>query len=496
MKIQFSLFILVIQTLLFTPLLKAETFSIGSEDGWEDCRLENLNTSPGKGGFLDLVLTRSELKLNEEFTDILLPLNSRQNSDHSGLYKILSQPEYDFRHFKAGGGSAAFYRDTKLVLKTRENSALFAPFSNWEDFSIEFWLYPANPGEEENIIQWEGLGRQDAEIYQQSILCRFNNRRLVWSFTNFFQLPEQHKTFFEISGNPVLPRQWNHHLLRYKSQTGMLEYLINGQPSAIIYTTPSGEESSTVLNPRISEEPGELILGSGFTGFMDEFRLERNFTEAGHIQEYGSPGFGVSPVLDLQFPDSRINNIDCKTSVPDNTAVYVYYTLTNSLLKAEELRSSFSGRQSILNKADTWYPVKDNFLDNIPKKGRYLLLSFLLFPDVKKDNSPSLSSIFVDYSPALPPFPPKGIKAEMEGSRLHIQWKPSSSPEVDSYLVYFGEKPGEYIYPGSPLKVKGKNHAYIDGLLPFKQYFFAVKSCISGNSFRCSSFSREISVRP
>ncbi len=496
MKNHSRLFIIVIQSLLFTPLLTGETFTIGSGDGWEGCRLYNLKMSPGKGGFPDLVLARTALGMNEPFTDILLPLNDRQDADRSGHYRILSQPEYDKRHFKAGGGSAAFYRDTELVLKTGKTSALFAPFSNWEDFTVEFWLYPANPGEEENIIRWEGLGRMEDEIYSQSILCRFNNRRLVWSFSNFFQLPGQYETFFEISGSPVLPRQWNHHMLRYSSQTGMLEYLINGQPSAIIYTTPKGEESSTVLIPKIGEEPGELVLGSGFTGFMDEFRLERRFGEAENTKLYSQAGFGVSPVLDMEFPDSSVNLLEHSASVPDNTAVYLYYAMTNSLMAAEEYRAEFSGSQSVLEHPEIWHPVKDGSLSHPVEKGRYLVLSFLLFPDMKKDISPNLSTINVDYSPSFPPFPPSQLKAGMEGDRLHIQWSPSPSPGVDSYLVYFGEKPGEYIYPGSPLRIQGKTDAYIDGLLPFKQYFFAVKSCISGESSRSSCFSREISVRP
>ncbi len=496
MKTQFSLFILLVQTLFLSPIIPGETIRIGWEDEWKGCRLESLKTSPGKGGFLDVVLARTALKTDEEFTDILLTLNDEQNMEGSGHYAILNQPEYNLRHFRAGGGSAAFYRDTELILKPQKSSALFAPFSNWEDFTLEFWLYPANPEEGEHILHWEGLTRQKNQVHTQSILCHFNNRCLVWSFRNFFQFPGHSDTYFEITGTPILPRQWAHHMLRYKGQTGMLEYLINGQPSAIIYTTPNGEESSKVFNPAIGEFSGVITLGSGFTGFLDEFHLERRFAESPNIQNYSLPGFGVSEILDLQFPDSHINSLNSTALIPRDSALYLYYTLENDLLKAETARRKFAGRQSILAQPEIWHPVKEGLPDNSLEKGRFLVLAFLLFPDMKKDCSPSLSSIEVDYSPARPPFPPCALKGKMEGDQLHLRWKPSPSPEVDSYLIYFGEKPGEYIYPGSPLKITGKTDASIQGLVPFKQYFFAVKSCISGSPPRYSSFSGEISVRP
>ncbi|MDC7233632.1 MAG: hypothetical protein PQJ58_10395 [Spirochaetales bacterium] len=494
MKIKHTLYLLILQTLILTVPLSAERLILGGDDDWQGTELSNLKLIPGKGGFMDLVLKRTELQTNRDTTDILLSFNNQAQSDLSGNYLISEHPEYNRRYFKSGNGSATFDRENSMRLKAGSKGSLFYPFTDWEDFTIEFWLYPANPREGENIIQWKGLGRDGGEIYSQSINCHFLNRRLVWSFSNIFQMPDSPESFYEISGDPVLPRQWNHHMLRYDSRTGMLEYLINGQPSAIIYTTDSGDESSTVFTPRVGDEPGELILGSGFTGFMDEFRIERRFVENRSTKKHDQPGYGISPVLDLKFTDSRINDIASVETRPGNSAVFAYYLTTNSLLEAEEKRSSFQGEQTILNSPDEWRPLSE--IDS-RSRGRYLLLSFLLFPDMKNDESPGLSFLEVDYTPSLPPLPPAYIHSRrLEDGKLRLDWNPSASPEVEGYLLYFGENPGEYIYPGSPLKIEKENYTVIDGLSPFKQYFFAIKSYTGSDNPRYSDFSEEISIRP
>jgi len=493
MKIKSTLYLLILQTLLFSVSVFADTITLGAEDGWKGAVFHNLKTVPGKGGFPDLVLRRTELTATPGRTDILLPMNQREPKDQTGNYLIQKEPEFSDRYFRSGSGSATFNRENQMTLKAVKGGTFFSPFSNWEDFTIEFWLYPANPREGEKILQWKGLGRRNNEIYSQSILCHFINRRLVWTFDNLFQLPGTPESHFEISGDPVLPRQWNHHLLRYNSKTGLLEYLINGTPSAIIYTTDSGSESSNVYSPRIGENPGQIVIGSGFTGFMDEFRIERYFNEDRSTGRYNLPGYGASRIVDLQYADSQLNNVSAVVSNPGNTTVLPYYFITNNFLEAERTVKSFHGETSILSPDSQW----KSSADHIDGKGRYLVLAFLLYPDKKTDETPGLSYLQIDYTPALPPLPPSYLKAGRdETGRFKVEWNPSASPDVEGYLLYFGENPGEYIYPGSPLKIEKENYIYIDGLSSFKQYFFAVKSYSGKETPRYSDFSYEISVRP
>ena len=149
MKIKSTLYLLIIQTLFISAALFAETVTLGAEDDWKGTVLNNLKTTPGKGGFPDLVLRRTELNSHEESTDLLLPFNRDESQDHSGHYIIKENPEFSARYFKSGSGAATFDRENRMVLEVGEREALFSPFSNWEDFTIEFWLYPANPKEGE-----------------------------------------------------------------------------------------------------------------------------------------------------------------------------------------------------------------------------------------------------------------------------------------------------------------------------------------------------------
>ncbi len=479
--------------LLFSLIsLSGETLSIGNEDEWKGTILNNLKTSAGRGGFQDLVIKTTELSPTEN-TDLLLPLNFSSSLDKTGFYTIRENPDYNQEYKKTGPASAAFYNRKKLVLQPQEGS-LLAAHTNWEDFTIEFWLYPANPREGEQILQWKGLGRQGSQIFSQTIQCHFLDRKIVWAFDNFFQLPGDPFSHYEISGPPLLPREWHHHMLRYDSSTGMLEYLIDGLPVAITYTTSSGNESHTVYMPRIGEEPGNLVIGENLTGFMDEFRIEKSFIDNRSLNRYYKPGFGISPIIDLTYPDSLIRSLKPILSEPGNSEVFPYFITTNDLLEAEDFHNTFSGEDSVLQDGSPWKKFEN--LDH-SAKGRYIILAFLLYPDLKLDQTPRLSSIQIEYDPSLPPLPPSYIRIErLESGSVELKWNSSPSPDVKGYLIFYGEKPGEYIYPGSPVDAGNVNSIEIDGLSPFKQFFFSIKAYNKGNIPQYSDFSEEISIRP
>ena len=487
------------QTLIFTIICLlcrissySEHISLGNEDDWTGTELHNLETSAGRGGYQDLVIKTTELS-PEEVTDLLLPFNGTSLYDITGHYKILEDTEYNREYKKTGAASATFLNRKRLILQPQAGS-LLAPHTNWEDFTIEFWLYPANPREGEMIFQWKGLGRIDSQIFSQTIQCHFLDRKLVWSFDNFFQLPESPFSHYEISGSPLLPRQWHHHMLRYESSTGMLEYLIDGLPAAIIYTTESGHESHTVYIPGIGEEPGNLVIGENLTGFMDEFRIEKEFIENRSLNRYYKPGYGLSDIIDLNYPDSEIRELELVRSSPGNSEIFPYFFSTNNQLEAEQIHNSFSGEESILMKDSPWKSFYDTEQSD---KGRFLILSFLLYPDLKEDKTPRLSSVEIEYEPSLPPLPPSEIRVtRLSSGTVTLNWKPSPSPDVKGYLVFFGEKPGEYIYPESPKDAGNGTSLEIRGLSPFKQYFFSVKSYNKGEIPQYSDFSREISIRP
>ena len=485
---------LIISTILLISGYSAypESFSIGNEDDWEGTALYNLETTAGRGGFQDLIIKTTELSPDNQ-TDLLLPFNSNARKDRTGHYRILENPDYNQEYIKTGSGSATFFSGKKMLLMPEEG-ALLSAHTNWEDFTMEFWLYPANPREGEQILQWKGLGRSESQIYSQTVQCHFLNRKLVWSFDNFFQLPGSPFSHYEISGDPLLPREWHHHMLRYDSSTGMLEYLIDGKPSAILYTTESGNESHTVYTPKIGEEPGALKIGENLTGFMDEFRISTAFIENRSLNRFYQSGYGLSAIQDLKYPDSQLKSFKLVKNTPGYTEIFPYYYITNNRLEAEQVYSEFHGEETILNPASEWKPF--NEMEGEPR-GRFLILSFLLYPDLKTDRTPYLSSVEIEYNPSLPPLPPSRLRiSRSDSGSVKLNWNASPSSEVKGYLVYYGEKPGEYIYPGSPLDAGNAQTVEITGLSPFKQYFFAIKSYNMGELPQYSDFSEEETLRP
>lgn len=487
--------IITIFLLCCGPSVFPEILTLGNGDDWSGTSFSNLETTAGRGGFMDLVIKTTELSPMET-TDLLLPFNRPEQSDRSGHYKIMENPDYNQEFLKTGSGSGTFFKGMKMTLLP-EAGALFSAHTNWEDFTIEFWLYPANTKEGEQILQWKGLGRAESQIYSQTVQAHFLNRKLVWSFDNFFQLPGSPFSHYEISGEPLLPREWHHHMLRYNSRTGMLEYLIDGIPSAIIYTTDSGNESRTVYMPRIGEEPGELKIGETLTGFVDEFRIEKAFVENRSLNRYSEPGFGVSQILDLTYPDSRIRALDIVRDAPGNAEVFPYYYMGNDRLEAERIYSRFRGEATVLEEGSPWRPFSELPEGGEGSRGRFLMVAFLLYPDLKTDRTPRVSSVRIDYAPALPPLPPTRVRVERIASgEVALSWNASPSPDVEGYLIFYGEKPGEYIYPNSPVDAGKGLRREMTGLSPFKQYFFAVKSYNAGEIPQYSDFSEEISIRP
>ncbi len=494
--IEINFFIFLLSYMIFrAPSLGGDELILGNADDWSGTKLFNLKIVPGRGGYLDLALEKAALQVDPDSTDLLLNFDKENRWDQSGRYILREGVKINQEYYTAGVGSGVFNRGAKVVLEQAAGGTLFSPNATWEDFSIEFWLYAANPKEGEYIIRWEGLGDRDGTVYSQSILVGFQGRQLVWSFTNFFQLPGNPFSFFEIRGDPLLPRKWSHHLLRYNSDTGMLEYLIDSVPADVLYTTETGTESYRLYTPLVGENPGELVIGEGFTGFIDELRIDRVFHSDRLLRNYDREGYGVSPLIDLGGSQSVLQALNPISSVPGDSALYIYYYITENLLEAERARQNFQGEKSFLDSNSRW-----RYFDNIDDSsiGRYLVLAYLLLPGMRADVSPSLSSLLVEYNLRIPPLAPTFVRAEREGpGRVKVSWSPSPSPGVEGYVVYFGERPGEYIYPNSPKVVEGgETMVYLEGLVPYKQYFMAIKTYVRKDSIVYSDFSQEISVRP
>ncbi len=75
------------------------------------------------------------------------------------------------RRFARAGSGAALFGGNSLVIEPVNRNALFASGNNIKDFTIEFWIYPINLGNGEQILNWNASKLINGNFAEQQIQC-------------------------------------------------------------------------------------------------------------------------------------------------------------------------------------------------------------------------------------------------------------------------------------------------------------------------------------
>ena len=474
------------------------SLELGKDRLWSDMQsLDGVMRVDGRWGFKDLALAYGEY-VADSATELLLHFDGQTGPEPAGAYRFLGDgPRIQDKIFVLGGGSAMFNGDRKGFSLESPPGALFAPGAIWGDVSIEFWLYPATLSDGETVLSWTGSMKAgdaaQSQLAAQSMRCMVRDRKLAWDFRNFFILPSGQGLPVTLAGTrKLIPRVWHHHLLRYRSSEGLLEYLIDGVPEAIAHVTDNGWESGSVAVPRLGlEETGPLVLGAGLTGFVDELRISRRFVDDPMIQRFkGRTGTATSAVIDLGFAATRIARIEAVYSTPGDSGVEFYYQVSDAWKSPKLLKTD----------AD-WVPFEPptDFKDTL--HGRFLQLMIVLYPDGTRNISPTVSDVRVVYEPNEPPAPPAGVVATPGNGKVTLSWRPVSEVGVKGYSIYYGTSPHNYLGTGaaqgdSPVDPGTRTSIEITGLTNGNLYYFAVAAYDGSEPPQRSEFSGEVSARP
>lgn len=466
-----------------------EAITIGMGDGWTTvARTENVSFRAGRRGFLDAALGDNEYTADSG-TDLLLHFNAMPIQDSAGRYAAAPEGAVATSDYRWLGRGAAVFRNPNETLRLHAGSdSLFDPGTLWSDFSLEFWLYPANLEEGETVLLWMGSRWQDRRPVQQEVRISVSNRTLTWTFTNFFLPEDQSELTIELSGHrSLIPRDWHHHMVRFDAATGLLEYLVDGRPEDVIHVSRSGGEDGTVYFPYVGEASGRTVhLGVGFVGFLDELRLSRVRVEAPRLQRISPhPGTLVSEPLDLEFEGSRVLMIDGEIETPGRSEVLMYYWVGNR-------------RDRMIVE---WVPVRPGQMLDPAPAGRYLRIRADLLPGAPTDGRPSVSWIEIDIERDAPPAPPAVVVAEPGDSSVRLDWSAVPEPDVAGYLVYYGTASGQYFGTDadrgpSPVDVGDATSITLDELENGRLYYFAVSAYDASRSFARGTLSREVTARP
>ncbi|MCX7032251.1 MAG: fibronectin type III domain-containing protein, partial [Spirochaetes bacterium] len=259
-------------------------------------------------------------------------------------------------------------------------------------------------------------------------------------------------------------------------------------------TTDTGREKGEVAVPMIgSALSGPLAVGPKYTGFLDELRVSRRFVEAPSLARFpGQRGTAVSRLLDLGHAATRVVRIETVQSTPSDSAVFCYYRLSDELGRPA---SASAGAEA------GWIPFAPGAGLPDTARGRYLQVMAELFPDGRRAEAPSLSSIRIVYEPHLPPLAPAGLTATPGNGKVSLSWRRVDDPEVKGYEVYYGGAPGSYFGVGaaqgaSPLDAGNVTQMEITGLENGALYYFSVTAYDGAEPRQRSLFSVEVGARP
>jgi hypothetical protein len=454
--------------------------------------------------------------------------------DSAAHYRVTVTPALeavDRRYARAGTGAALFSMenkssgtikpgsmDTPLIVKPQSRNALFSSGAHIGDFTLEFWLYPLNLENGEQILSWiasrpvaDKNGRVDYGF--QQILCTAAKNRLQWSFLDFFSSPGN-KAYIDISlagTAPVVPKNWSHHLIRFDSSSGMLEYMVNGQSEAIVYASSSGHEGGEVYTP-IAGEDGSFALGGSFMGLMDEFKIYGAWVSSPAIRQYPRRGGRIeTQAIDLGEENSGVLKVEASGGRTSISAMRINGEFQENgrfrFTDDSELQFFIRAAENPYQWDDRdWQAITPGALLAGNIRGRYVQLAVDFYPSASGDTSPYLEELRITYLADEPPLPPASVSAVAMDGGVQLRWKSSPDSDTAGYLVYYGTASDDYFGEGallgsSPIDAGKRNSILIDGLTNGTLYYFRLAAYDRQHSsnpaaFQAGEFSREVRARP
>jgi hypothetical protein len=446
--------------------------------------------------------------------------------DGAGRYQLVTNSELHAAGqmwARRGAGAALFsgvstvaYQNrlkntAPLLISPAGSSALLAPGRNIGDFSIEFFLFPNNVSGGEEIINWQATLKNTAQNISQSIVCAIVKNRLHWTFDNFWASPDNKITKkIEFSSHiPLALKTWSHHLVRFDSHTGLLEYLVDGVPQAALYASANGKEGGEVYMP-VAGERGALLLGSDFTGLIDEFIIAEAWTEVGSVSRYlengGRDGGRIeTKALNLGGLNSTVKKIDVSGGrVKLRLGAPVNQHETNGgFLFADDAQMQFFVRAANSPYelgVKEWRAFKSGE-ELFSLSGPFVQVAADFYPSGDGEATPYLEEIKIEYLAPGAPVPPVNVVALARDGAVDLSWKERLQSGTAGYLVYYGTKPGEYFCEdaglgASPVDVGKVTRLQLGNLKNGTLYFFAISAYDDFGAEHAGEFSREVSARP
>lgn len=500
-KKQITFFSAVCLLLLLSPcfIFAAEkTYTFGGTEGWNSViSRDNIISGTGTYGYECLKLDDVSPALNAA-SDLLLSFDDGCY-DETFNYTVMNDSAELTPESKRGEGAALFWGNDGISLKGKAGS-LFGTEGETGSFTISFWLKPLMAANGEMIFSWFSSRNLEQYSLYQMITVMLTNNHLQWDFGNIFERYVENTSRVEISednndvivsGKTILvPETWSFHELTYNAVNGMLEYRVNNRVEDVQYVTSTGGERGLIY-PAVLGVKADIDICSSFIGYLDDFYITRSSSDfPSSTDTYDvTGGMFETPVFCMSENGASVKRILVTDTVPDQTQIDYYIRSASSQWNWNESEPSwqkFTPGQDMTGFSDMYFQIAAR-----------------LYPDGAGVVSPSVTEIKVVYEPVELPEPPYSVFAQAGDGYVDLTWlsSPDIMQSVSGYLVYYGERPGEYLgYEAlqgvSPVMTGNTNSVRISGLTNGKIYYFAVASCTIHDTLLAGPLSVEVNARP
>jgi hypothetical protein len=496
-------FIAIILALALVPGFADEsTITLGGAGGWPHLSLET-GIAHGKGRLgKDALVLSSKLPAKspaafapasgDETTDLYFSFDDGSFSDAAGNYDVKSNALRNAGGSKPRRGNGAALCNTDgagLVLRGKAGS-LFSSSGDVGSFSVEFWLYPAVAENGSVVFEWRSSRLGPVGSTFQTIRAGMFRNHLEWVFSNVFAKTAGAPIDITLKGKKnLVPGSWSQHRISYDAESGLLEYRLDGAVEDVAYATTSGGESGDVY-PAMFGTPADVSIGSRFSGLIDELRVTRSASSSDSLDDrhasldrYASAGgrFETMPI-DSGGLESTLAGLSIVESTPAGTGTAYFVRAGDNFYEWNQDYPS-------------WIPV-------VPGKkivgvvGKYFQVAGELYPSGDGNASPSVTSITLHYAKDTTPWPPSKVFATAGDGSVTVEWTASIDFDTAGYLVYYGERPGEYLGAGSPVDAGAVRSFTVTGLKNGKAYYFCVAAYDASGPKFPGTLSAEAWARP
>ncbi len=424
--------------------------------------------------------------------DLYLSFDTKRGYDDTDRYKIV------YNNYKLSGNKSIYKNggyfvneEERLELVGENENYFFQTGTNLGSFSISFWFYPISFSDGEVIIRIgsQYYDKQDDKVYDESIVAKVEDGRIIWEFNNVFKFNDITKDYFKLgSYDRISPETWNHMSFAYDAETGIMRQFLNGKESGVGVATLDGTLDSSIYRIFFQKNNRCVItLAPNFNGGLDEFYVfKKNIIIEPDRFPWDSYGEILTNVIRLGETGGRVLNIKRMERNNYNSDIIYYYRYSPN--------NPFTENDDGSLKWNVW----DEKTDISNKYIKYIQLKILFLPGRDPNYSPEFSGLKFLIEKHLPPSKPIGLKLFAGDKSIKMKWIKNSERTVKGYKIYYGTKSnyyfGESMERNSPIDIGLVNEYELKGLRNNIIYYVSV-TAYDGNGNE-SPLSYEEFVRP